>query len=91
VDDLTAGNRAEDDAVVVDDVVHRQDAGAFVNGVGKPPYRFGGEQLQALCAVEVDEPRVKLKGCPKCVVRGVGGAGRYRRRLLCLGHVWCAF
>ena len=43
VEDLAVGNRAEDDAVVGKDIIHGQNAGAVISGIGDPAHGPGGE------------------------------------------------
>src|SRR5215203_4284408 len=43
VEDLTGGNRAEDDRVVEKDVIHGQDAGTGLSGIGDATDGLGSE------------------------------------------------
>ena len=43
VEDLAVGNRAEDDAAVRKDVIHGQNAGAVISGIGDPAHGLGSE------------------------------------------------
>jgi len=58
--DFAVRNRTEDEGVVGKDVVHRQNAGPSVTGIGDPAHRLGAEELEALLAFKLDESSSKL-------------------------------
>jgi hypothetical protein len=52
------------------DVVHRQNAGAGVTGIGDPADRLGAQELEALSTIEFIESSAKLSGRQECVLAG---------------------
>ena len=60
--DLAVGNRAKDNAALGMDVIHLQDAGASVGGIGDPARGLGGKWLQVLLTVDLNESSSVLGG-----------------------------